>query len=85
VSQAVDHSWKCVNWNVALSKEKRPDIIDSSGVIGVFVSKQNSVELCAFCSKHLLAKVGTAINDQCAVSPLDQSRRAKTHITRVIA
>ena len=55
--------------DVSLSEEIGPDIIDSGGVICVFVGEQNAIELMDLIGEHLLPEIRAAVDDKIEIFP----------------
>ncbi len=72
----------------ALVHEQRPQIVDSVGVVGVFVGDQHAVEPWHVGVEQLLAKVGRGVDqnpgDAVRTVPFDQQRGAPPPVFRIV-
>lgn len=70
---------------LSLSKAKRADVVKAGYVIIVFVGKEDAVEPGDTTGEHLLAKVGTGIDDDVLSVPRKNGAVAQSLVTGVAA
>src|SRR5690606_1713288 len=69
---------------ISLPEEKRPYIVKSCGMIGMFMCKQYTVQPVTATSKHLLPEIRAAINHKRGIVPLYPNGYSQTLIFRII-
>ena len=75
----------CVDGNVSLSEEEWADIIDSGGMVGVFVCKHDGVQPFHRMPKHLLPEIRTTVDYDVVPVHLDQYGDPQAFIPGILA
>src|SRR5690554_524782 len=82
----LEYPRKCVNIHKSFFHEiKRTNIVNSGGVISVFMRKQKCVNVWALGSEHLLPKIRPTINLKNNIVPFYKNRCSQSFVTNVLA